>query len=402
MKTITGAITAPQGFKAGGVCARIKKTNDKDLAIIYSTQKCVAAGVFTTNTVQAACVELCQKHLTDGHAQAIIANSGNANCCTGEQGVKDTQAMANLTAAYLNIKPNDVLVASTGVIGVPLPMEQAAAGIKEAASNLDAKNYHDAALAIMTTDLVSKEIAVQIEMDGVPVTIGAMAKGSGMIHPDMATLLAFITTDALISHDCLQQALKTSVDLSYNMISVDRDTSTNDMALILANGLAGNGCIDQPQGKNYESFVAALTYINTALAKMIARDGEGATRLMEISVINAADQHSARAIARSVSASNLTKAAVFGEDPNWGRIICAAGYAAGVKFDPQRTDIYLGTVQVAQNGMGLAFDEALAKEQMRQETVLIKIDLKSGSAGATAWGCDLSYDYVKINASYRS
>lgn len=401
MQVIEGSITAPQGFMAAGVCAEIKKKGKKDVAIIYSQEKCVAAGVFTTNVVRAACVDISKSHLADGMAQAIVVNSGNANACTGDQGEKDTMAMANLTADLLGLKASDVVVASTGVIGVNMPMDKINLGIKEAASNLSADGADCAAQAIMTTDLVPKQIAVEVEIQGKPVRIGAIAKGSGMIHPNMATMLAFITTDVNISSKCLEKLLKESVDLSYNMISVDRDTSTNDMAIVLANGLAQNELIDDENSPAYLTLKEAFSYINTYLAKLIARDGEGATRLIEVKVNNAPDNISARKIARSIVASNLTKAAVFGQDANWGRILAAAGYSGAI-FDPTKVDVYLGTVKMAENGMGLDFDEEEAKLALKEETVVITVDLKAGSNEAVAWGCDLSYDYVRINAAYRT
>ncbi len=401
MKILEGSVTCPQGFLAQGVGAAIKKEDKLDLAIIYSQNPCTAAGVFTTNVVRAACVDLNRTYLQDGKAQAIVANSGNANACTGEQGWEDAVAMAALTAECLDIRPQDTLVASTGVIGVYLPMERMEKGIIEAANSLSEQGAVNAAQAIMTTDLVPKEIAVEIEINGCPVRIGAIAKGSGMIHPNMATMLCFITTDAAISSNCLDSLLKSATNQSFNMISVDRDTSTNDMVLVLANGQAGNLVIDDPESEPAQVFKQALDYVTIHLAKMIARDGEGANHLIEVQVEHALDEAVAKTIARSVTASSLTKAAVFGEDANWGRILAAAGYS-GAQFDPQRVDIYLGEEMVARNGMGLAFDEELARLELQKDTVTIKLDLKAGDCSATAWGCDLSYEYVRINAAYRS
>lgn len=401
MKTIAGGVTAPVGFLAQGVMAEIKKKDKKDVAVICSQCPARAAGVFTTNLVQAACVKYTKKALAGGRAQAIVANSGNANACTGPQGEKDALVMAETAAEMLKIKAEDVLVASTGVIGVPLPMDRVAAGIREACQGLSRQGGHSAAEAIMTTDTVPKEMAVELEIGGRTVRIGGIAKGSGMIHPNMATMLAFITTDAAISLECLRAALKDSVDISYNMISVDGDTSTNDMVIVLANGMAGNREITDETGNDYRVFKEALDYVNVELAKMIARDGEGATRLIEVQVEKAPSQKDARLIARAITASNLTKAAVFGEDANWGRIICAAGYS-GAAFDPDKVDIYLGEVQVARDGRGLAFDEDKAREDLRKETVVIKVDLKQGQWSAKAWGCDLTHEYVDINASYRT
>jgi len=401
MKKITGSVTAPRGFLAQGVCADIKKKDKKDVALIYSQAPCTAAGTFTTNLVRAACVDVTRQHLANGQAQAIVVNSGNANACTGEQGWQDTIQMAQITAQCLNIDPHDVVVASTGVIGVPMCMEKIEKGIKAAAVGLSPDGSHNAALAIMTTDLVSKEMAVEIELQGKPVRIGAIAKGSGMIHPNMATMLAFFTTDAAIDSKCLDKAFRQAVDNSFNMISVDRDTSTNDMAVILANGLAGNPVINDPGSEDYRVFQEALQEVAITLAKMIARDGEGATCMIEVKVIGAPSQEAARQIARSVTTSNLTKAAVFGRDANWGRILAAAG-CSGAVFDPSRIDIYLGEEKMAENGVGLPFDEDKARQELEKDPVVITINLKSGSETATAWGCDLSYEYVRINAAYRT
>lgn len=401
MKIIEGSITAPSGFLAQGVCAEIKKKDKKDVGIIYSQKNCNTAAVYTTNKVRAACIDINVAHLHDGLAQAVVVNSGNANACTGEKGRADALYMAKLTADLLDVARDDVLVASTGVIGVNMPMDKIEEGIKAAASSLSANGGSNVAEAIMTTDLMSKEIAVEIEIQGKPVRIGAIAKGSGMIHPNMATMLSFITTNVYISSKCLQKILKTSVDLSYNMISIDRDTSTNDMVVIMANGEAGNPIIEDVDSEDYQIFKEALDYINVSLAKKIARDGEGATRMIEVQVINAPNYQTARAIARSITTSNLTKAAVFGEDANWGRILAAAGYS-GADFDPDRVDIYLGQEKMAENGMGLLFNEDAARAELQKDTVIIIVDLKSGDYQAIAWGCDLSYEYVRINAAYRT
>lgn len=401
MKKIAGSITTPQGFLAQGVFADIKKNDKKDVALIYSEVPCSAAGVFTTNLVRAACVDISRQHLENGKAQAIVVNSGNANACTGEQGWNDTIQMAQITAQCLDLDAHDVVVASTGVIGVSLCMDKIEKGIRNAAGALSREDGHNAALAIMTTDLISKELAVEFELQGKPVRIGAIAKGSGMIHPNMATMLAFFTTDAAIDSKCLDQALREAANQSFNMISVDRDTSTNDMAVILANGLAGNPNIDDDKSEDYQLFKQALSEVAVTLAKMIARDGEGATRLIEVRVTEAPSIETARQIARSITGSNLTKAAVFGEDANWGRILAAAGYS-GAEFDPRRVDIYLGQEKMAENGMGLPFDEERARQELQKDPVIITVNLKAGSCQAVAWGCDLSYDYVKINAAYRS
>lgn len=401
MKKIAGSITTPQGFLAQGVFADIKKNDKKDVALIYSEVPCSAAGVFTTNLVRAACVDISRQHLKNGKAQAIVVNSGNANACTGEQGWNDTIQMAQITAQCLDLDAHDVVVASTGVIGVSLCMDKIEKGIRHAAGALSREDGHNAALAIMTTDLISKELAVEFELQGKPVRIGAIAKGSGMIHPNMATMLAFFTTDAAIDSKCLDQALREAANQSFNMISVDRDTSTNDMAVILANGLAGNPNIDDDKSEDYQLFQQALGEVAVTLAKMIARDGEGATRLIEVRVTESPSIETARQIARSITGSNLTKAAVFGEDANWGRILAAAGYS-GAEFDPRRVDIYLGQEKMAENGMGLPFDEERARQELQKDPVIITVNLKAGSCQAVAWGCDLSYDYVKINAAYRS
>lgn len=401
MNIVNNSVSAPQGFLSQGVEARIKKEDKKDVAIIYSQVPCTAAGVFTTNKVRAACIDLNREHLKNGRAQAIIVNSGNANACTGEQGWEDTVAMAQQTADLLDISPQDALVASTGVIGVEMPMDRIADGIRGAAAGLSRDGGYNAAVAIMTTDLAVKEIAVEFEVGGKTVTIGAIAKGSGMIHPNMATMLCFLTTDAAITSECLDTILRNSVNRSFNMISVDRDTSTNDMTLILANGLAGNPLIEDSGSEDCRIMQEALDFITVSLAKMIARDGEGATRMIEVQVVNADSTYTARTVARSITSSNLTKAAVFGEDANWGRILAAAGYS-GADFDPNRVDIYLGKEKMAANGVGLAFDEDAARLELQKDPVIIKVDLKSGKEEATAWGCDLTYDYVRINAAYRT
>jgi len=401
MKILDGSILAPRDFKAQGVCAKIKNGSKNDMAVIYSPYKCTAAGVFTTNKVRAACVDVSRDHLLDGQAQAIVVNSGNANACTGTQGAADAQFMADYCAELLDIQPGEVIVASTGVIGVHLPMNKVKQGIMQACGSLSTEGAEVAAQAIITTDLVAKEIAVEIEIQGNPVRIGGIAKGSGMIHPNMATMLAFITTDAAISADCLDKIMKQSAQMSYNMISVDRDTSTNDMAVILANSRAGNPLITEIGSEDYNTFKEAFDYVNIFLAKKIARDGEGANHLIEVKVLNSPDYETARLIARSITTSNLTKAAVFGADANWGRILAAAGYS-GADFDPYKVDIYLGKEKVAQNGMGIEFNETKASEVLEKDTVIITLDLKDGEYQATAWGCDLSYDYVKINADYRS
>jgi glutamate N-acetyltransferase/amino-acid N-acetyltransferase len=401
MQIIAGSVTAPQGFVAAGVCAEIRKAEKKDLALIYSARPCTAAGVFTQNMARAFCVDYNREVLQNHQARAIIVNSGNANACNGAAGEIACRHMAREAAAALGIGEEEVLVASTGVIGVEMPLDKLSAGIKDLQPRLSVAGADDAAAAIMTTDLYEKKMAVELVLSGKKVTIGAIAKGSGMIHPNMATMLSFITTDASISADCLQQALKASIRDSYNMVSVDRDTSTNDMVLALANGAAENPLIDDTASVDYQAFYAAFHAVNVSLAKQIARDGEGATHMIEVQVEGAADEAAARLIARTVTASNLVKAAVFGGDANWGRILCAAGYS-GADFDYNRVDVYLGEVQAAARGMGLDFDEAAAEAALARENVLIRLDLNAGEGRAVAWGCDLTYDYVKINGSYRT
>ncbi len=400
MRVVQEGVTFPQGFLASGVEAHIKR-KDKDLAVVYSENPCQAAGVFTTNKVQASCVSYTRRAVEKGPVRALVVNSGNANACTGTQGIEDTMQMASLVAEELSIKPDEVLVASTGVIGVNMPMDRIAAGIKKACSLLSRDGGENASAAIMTTDTVPKLAGAEFAIGEQVVRIGAMAKGSGMIHPNMATMLAFITTDAAITRECLNKALRDSTAISFNMISVDGDTSTNDMAVIMANGRAGNEIIEDPASEGYAYFKQALDQVCIALAKMIARDGEGATRLIEVEVAGARDDGEARTVARSVVSSNLFKAAVYGEDANWGRIICAAGYS-GADINPDTVDIWLGRQQVARSGGGIPFDEDLAREDLSQEVVKIRLNLNQGTGQATAWGCDLTYDYVRINASYRS
>ncbi|SHE79706.1 bifunctional glutamate N-acetyltransferase/amino-acid acetyltransferase ArgJ [Desulforamulus putei] len=399
-RQIPGGVTAARGFSASGVPAGLKKDGKLDLALIYSEAPASAAGVYTTNLVKAAPLELTRRRVAAGTARAVIINAGNANACTGERGLTDAAAMARAAASSLGISEEEVLVASTGVIGVPLPVEKIAAAAPKAAASLSKENHTLASRAIMTTDLVPKEYAVQVHIKRSVVTIGGMAKGSGMIHPNMATMLCFITTDAAIGSEALQTALKKAVDRSFNMITVDGDTSTNDMVLALANGQAGNPEI-KTDTEDYRLFYEGLLEVCTALAKMIARDGEGATRLIEVNVTGAPTKQDARLAARSVVGSNLFKAAVFGKDANWGRILCALGYS-GATFDPTRADIFIGDVQVARNGGAVEFDEERATEMLNQDPVTVFVDLKSGAYSATAWGCDLTYDYVRINGSYRT
>lgn len=395
-----GNVTSPRGFQAGGLHAGIKKKR-KDIALLVSEVPAAAAGVFTTNQVRAACVTHNEKQLKQNpYLQAIIANSGNANACTGQQGLLDNQAMQAHTAAALGLPQNAVATASTGVIGVQMPMDALKEGITAVAKQLSVAGAADFSEAILTTDTCTKEVAVILEIDGKKVTIGGVAKGSGMIHPNMATMLAFVTSDAAVEPGALQRLLSRTTDQTYNRITVDGDTSTNDMVLVMANGLAGNESLNE-QHSQWEQFATAFRYVSETLAKMIARDGEGATKLIEVHVNGAATEKVATAIAKSIIGSSLVKTAVYGADANWGRILAAGGYA-GVPFDPSRVDIWLGNIQVAASGMGIPFDEDGAKEYLLGDPVAITVDLKQGNTSSTAYGCDLTYDYVRINASYRT
>ncbi|KXG75221.1 bifunctional glutamate N-acetyltransferase/amino-acid acetyltransferase ArgJ [Thermotalea metallivorans] len=399
------SLTDVPGFQAVGIHCGIKKNGNKDLCVIYSQKPAVAAAAFTTNIVKAAPLLVNMKHLEISDTiQAIVVNSGNANACTGAQGLEDAYKMSETTAACLNLPPNQVLVASTGIIGVPMPMHVVIPGIKAACSLIPDGSGASAAEAIMTTDSFPKQITVEIMIDDKPVFISGIAKGSGMIHPNMATMLAFIITNANISKALLTKALKDSVSNSYNMISVDGDTSTNDMVITLANGMAGHPLIDA-MDKDYAKFKNALDFVNQTLAKMIAKDGEGATKLIEVSLYHAKTEKDAKICAKSVISSNLVKSAFFGSDANWGRIMCSLGYSGG-DFSPDKVDIFFknakGTIQLVKDGTGIPFSEEKAKEILDQDYVNIVIDLKDGEYEATAWGCDLSYDYVKINGSYRT
>lgn len=399
-KHVSGGVTAAAGFLAGTAFAGIKKKDKRDVAIIHSTVPAAAAGVFTLNKVKAAPVLVTMERIAGGRAQAVVVNSGNANACNGGQGMRDALAMTAEAAEALSIPEATILVASTGVIGGKMPMDKVLPGIRAAAGQVSKDGGPLAAEAIMTTDTFPKEAAVRLELGGKWVTVGGMAKGSGMIHPNMATMLCFITTDAAIAPACLKQALEYATDRSFNMVTVDGDTSTNDMAVIMANGMAGNREIEG-EGQDYALFLDALTEVCTRLAVAIARDGEGATKLIEVEVLNAATEEDARLAARAVAGSTLFKAAVFGRDANWGRVICAAGYS-GADFDPERVDIFLGDEQVAKDGGSLEFSEERALEILSGDTVKVTLDFKTGQFSATAWGCDLTYDYVKINADYRT
>lgn len=407
MKRILGGVTAAKGFQAASVAAGIKKGNKKDMALLYSEVPCVAAGTFTRNVVKAAPVVWDQDivyHMD--HAQAVVCNSGIANACTGAQGAAYCEETAKAVATALDISRESVLVASTGVIGKQLPMDKMLRGIQDMVpllgGTVDAGTM--AAQAIMTTDTIKKEIAVEVDLDGTVVTIGGMCKGSGMIHPDMCTMLGFITTDAAIAKPLLQQALSEVIACTFNMVSVDGDTSTNDTVLVLANGMAGNGEIVR-EDEHYQKFYQGLLEVSTFLAKSIAADGEGATALFEVQVVGAKNLEQAVALSKSIVTSSLTKAAVFGHDANWGRILCAMGYA-GVPFDPEKVDLFFyskaGKIQIVCNGVGLSYSEEEATKILSEKEVTAIADIKMGTAKATAWGCDLTYDYVKINADYRS
>ncbi len=400
MKTISRGVTAPQGFIAGGTACGIKKNQLPDLAIIYSQVPAAAAGIFTTNRVQAAPVILSREYLKKGKAQAIIGNSGNANACVGVAGMEAARRMAVAAGKALDIPADSVLVASTGVIGMALPVEKIEKALVEKADFLSDNGSAAAAQGIMTTDTFPKEAAVELELGGAIVRIGGIAKGSGMIHPNMATMLGFITTDARIEQALLQKAIAIAGKTSFNRITVDGDTSTNDCLLVLANGLAENKPITS-EDQDYQVFLQALTAVCLELAKMIARDGEGATKLVEIKVSGGKTEEEAVKAGKSVATSNLVKTALFGADANWGRILAAVGYS-GVEIDPERISISLGDLPVYQKGVGLVFDEAKAKQILSQKEMLISIDLGAGKGAASVWTCDLSYDYVKINGSYRT
>ena len=405
MIIIDGGVTAPKGFLANGIRADIKKSGKPDLALLYSETPAVAAAVFTTNVFKASPVKLSIANLKNKTHRAIVVNSGNANCANGRQGDADALSMAGYIAAGMALGENEVLVASTGIIGHRLPLRKIKMKAPELIAGLSVKGAGDLAEAIMTTDTVRKEMAVKVKLGGKIVTIGGAAKGVGMIHPVMkkggrhATLLGFITTDVSISKAMLEVALSDAADESFNMISVDGDMSTNDSLFIMANGLAGNSKITEA-GKDYQVFREALKGLCISLAKMLAADGEGATKLVEINVVGAKTDQSARIIARKISTSNLLKCALFGEDPNWGRVAASAG-SAGVDFDPDNTDIYLGPAKVLSGGSSRkTFDKEKARNYIKGKDVFIKMDLKSGKGSATAWTCDFSKEYVTINSEY--
>jgi glutamate N-acetyltransferase/amino-acid N-acetyltransferase len=410
MKMIKGNITAPAGFRAGGIFCGIKASGKSDLALIVSDVPASAAGMFTSNKVKAAPVVLSMKRLKGGQAQAIIINSGSANACTGTQGLRDAVEVAKRVSEELGVKESHVLMASTGAIGMPLPVVKVLRGLRKLVKVVSVKGGDDAARAILTTDLVKKEIAVEININGKPVRVGGIAKGSGMINPDLvahATMLAFITTDAKIKPALLSKALNEAVVDSFNMVTVDNDTSTNDTVVMLANGMSRcevRGMRYEVRGKRseYGKFVEALKFVCTYLAKAVAKDGEGATKLVEIRVEGALSARDARRAAKTIVGSNLFKAAVYGADPNWGRVMAALGYS-GIEFDPAKVDLSIGKFKVVKSGAAIHFNRSAARKYLKaNKEVVYSLNLNSGKHSAVAWGCDLSYDYVKINAEYHT
>ena len=404
MKTIEGGVCAAKGFTANGIhCGIRKNKTKKDLALVVSEVPASAAAVYTTNLVKGATLQVTRKHLANGVAQAIVCNSGIANtCCAGGEAV--AEEMSRVTARALGIKAEDMIVASTGVIGQPLDISPIAAGMPALVAGKSAAGHKDAAQGIMTTDTVMKEAAVEFTLGDKVCRIGGMAKGSGMIHPNMATMLVFITSDVAITPALLQKALSGDIKNTFNMVSVDGDTSTNDMVTVLANGMAGNDPITE-ENEAFSVFMKALNTVTVALCRMIAGDGEGATKLIECRVTGAADDQTAKAVAKSVICSSLLKAAMFGADANWGRVLCAIGYS-GAEVDVEKIDVAFrseaGLIDVCKNGVGVDFSEEKAKEILLKKEIEILIDLNTGAADAIAWGCDLTYDYVKINGDYRT
>ena len=407
IKKTEGGVTAAKGFLAASCAAGIKYQGRQDMAMIYSELPCKSAGTFTTNVVKAAPVKWDRKQVESGEAaQAVVVNAGIANACTGEEGMEYCRRTAAAAGAALGIAPGAVLVASTGVIGKQLPMDRIEAGVKMLAKDLGSglDKGEAASRAIMTTDTKNKQVAVQVELGGALVTVGGMCKGSGMIHPNMCTMLSFVTTDAAISKELLVEALREDIKDTYNMISVDGDTSTNDTVLLLANCMAGNKEIAD-KDEDYQRFCQALHVVNETLAKKMAGDGEGCTALFEVTVKGAESKAQAVTLAKSVITSNLTKAAIFGHDANWGRILCAMGYS-GAEFDPEKVDLFFesaaGKLQIIENGVALDYSEEEATKILSESEVTAVADIKMGDFTATAWGCDLTFDYVKINADYRS
>lgn len=404
-KFIEGSVTAPKGFTAAGVCASVKPSNKtkRDVALIYCEKKCTAAAVYTKNLVKSSAILVTQNHLADGYAQAVIVNSGNANTCNAD-GVEKAEKMCSLAADALGVDSNDVIVASTGVIGQVLPIEPIEKGVAMMKGNLSKEGGTDAAEAIMTTDTVKKEIAMEMTLGGKTVTVGGIAKGSGMIHINMGTMLSFVTTDAAISSEMLYEALKEAVEDSYNMVSVDGDTSTNDTLAIMASGLAGNPEITE-KNQDYRDFVEGITEAFKQLAKKLAGDGEGATKLLICTVTGAKTKKDAVMVSKSVICSSLLKAAMFGADANWGRVLCAVGYS-GADVDVTKVDVDFksvkGEIAVCRNGAGIEFSEEKAKEILLEKEIEIFVNVGNGEGKAQAYGCDLTYDYVKINGDYRT
>ena len=401
MKQIDGGITAVPGLKATGVHAGLKPNNENDVALIVADAPAVAAGVFTKNRVCAPVVLVCRENLSDHTAQAIVVNSKNANACTGEVGMKNARRMASLVGEALGIDPSLVLVASTGVIGQQLPMDKITHGIRLAAQALKPDGGPDATLAIMTTDTVPKEVAVEFEVGGKTARLGGMTKGAGMIAPNVATMLAFLATDVNIASGPLQQALRESAAKSFNRMTIDTDSSTNDTVLIMATGTAGNPEITETTDADYAAFCEGLDFACIELAKKIARDGEGATKLVEVVVTGAKNETEGEMAARAIAESPLVKTAIFGTDANWGRIMMAVG-KSGAEFDPYQVDVWLSDYQLVKGGMDAGFDEDKATELFSKDTVTITVDLNAGAASVTMWTCDYSYDYIKINADYRT
>ncbi len=399
MKNIDGAITAPKGFRTAGVRCGIKQQG-KDIALVYSDAPTVSAALFTTNKIKAAPVQLSMEHAKSGKARAIVANAGNANCCTGQKGFDDAREMCDLAAKGLGIAPQEVLVCSTGIIGHYLPMDLVRLGIAQAAQSLSSDGGPDAAHAIMTTDTRPKMTACEVEIGGVPVRIGGIAKGVGMIEPNVATMFCFITTDAAIAPELLQESLMLAAEVSFNSLTIDGDTSTNDTVIALANGLAGNAVIDT-EGPELEDFQEALDLVCEELTKAIARDGEGATKLVEVVVRNAQSYPDAKKMAKTIANSPLVKTAIFGEDPNWGRVMAAAG-RSGAPLDPGTIDLYLGDVKIIADGAPVDVDPEESRRPMLKDELVITVDLKMGEAESRVFTCDFSYEYVKINAEYHT
>ena len=404
MKEMEGGVCAAKGFSANGVhCGIRKNQGKKDLSLIFSSVPCSAAAVYTTNLVKGAPLTVTKKHLSNGIAQAVICNSGNANTCNAG-GIEIAEEMSALAAKALGISPDDMIVASTGVIGQPLSIDPIAAGLPELVAGLSPEGGKAAAEGIMTTDTVMKEVAVEFTLGGKTCHLGGIAKGSGMIHPNMATMLVFLTTDAAITPAMLQKALSGDIAGTFNMLSIDGDTSTNDMVTVLANGLAGNPIVDA-EGEDFTAFMKALNSVTIALCRKIAGDGEGATKLLECKVTGAADLATAKTVAKSVICSSLLKAAMFGADANWGRVLCAIGYS-GADVDVSKIGVSFrsakGEIKVCENGAGVPFSEEKAKEILLEKEIEILVSLGAGPCGAAAWGCDLTYDYVKINGDYRT